>query len=491
MNKLGLFLALWLTGSCLMGQQTITLEECRNQARIRNTEIKISLESVKMAEQLKKAAYTRYFPGLSANGMYLRNEKTISLLGQDQYLPVGTKMADGSFGFTAEQVNNGWTQINGQPVPLDAGGHPFDPRQNPEKILWKNYALIPADAFEMDARDVYTGAVTLTQPLFTGGKIRELNRMASCAEEISRLRVQGTMSEILYAVDEAYWRLVSLQQKIRLADQYVQLLERLDLDMQKSIATGMATKSEGLSVKVKLNEAAMMKLTVYDGLILSRMALCNRIGLPVNSDITPADTAAGQEELAYTRPVEPVAAATKRYEIGVLTQLLKISESERNMARARFMPNLIINAGYLLSNPNMYNGFETKAAGMWQAGLVLNVPLFQWGERLHTLKAASVGRNIAELRVSEAREKIELEVSQAVFRTNEAAKKLEITQSNLRQAEENLKLARLGFDAGLVTATILMEAQTAWLKATTDQIDAGIEYRLRQVSLEKAMGNLQ
>ncbi len=491
MKKFCLIICFFVSGYGGYAQQILSLSECRNQARLHNPGIQITEEAVNMAKQLQKAAFTRYFPGLNANGVYAWNEKNISLLGHDQYLPVGTKMADGSFGFTQEQVNNGWTLINGQAVPLDAGGLPFDPKLNPEKILWKNYAIIPADAFEMDAKTIFTGAISLTQPVFMGGKIRELNRIAACSAEIARLQNTGAVTETLYKVDEAYWRLVSLEQKKRLADSYVELLERLDHDMQKSIATGMATKSDGLSVKVKLNEAAMMQLQVYDGLVLSRMYLCSIIGMPLSTDIRPADVDAGTVEAALPAMDSPASAADRRYEIGILSQLDKISHSNLRIARSRFMPNLVLNSGYLVSNPNIYNGYQKTTAGMWQAGLVLNVPLFQWGERIHTLNAAASEQKIANLRITEAREKIELEVSQAQFKVTEAEKKLHLTKTNRLRAEENLKMARLGFDAGMVSTVVLMEAQNAWLKAQTDEIDAGIEYRQSVVYLSKSTGNLQ
>lgn len=480
-----------MTAGGIMAQQLLSLEDCRRKALDCNAQLRIAAETLNMAEQMKKAAFTRYLPSVSANAAYLWNEKNISLFGEDQYLPVGTKMADGSFGFTQEQVNNGWTLINGNPVPLDAHGVPFDPHQNPEKILWKNYTYIPKDAFEFDAQNIFTGAFTLTQPLFLGGKIRELNRIASYSKNLAKLQYSGTVSETLLEVDEAYWRVVSLENKEKLAKSYVDLLTRLDTDVQKSIAMGMATKSEGLSVKVKLNEATMMQIQVQDGLVLSRMALCRLIAMPLNSDIELTEFESGQQEPDAPSIPDLQAAVSRRYETGCLQQMVNISESNRKIMISRFLPNLVLSSGYMLSNPNMFNGFQKETAGMWQAGLVLNVPVFQWGERIHTLHAATSEKRIAEMKLQEAREKIELDITQASFKIREAMKKNEMVKSNLLKAEENLRFANAGFEAGMVTATALMEAQNAWLKANADRIDAGIELRLCRVYLEKATGNLQ
>ena len=111
-----------------------SLEEYRAMALGQSKTILISKEKLKMAEELKKAAFTQFFPNFSANATYMWNQKSISLLSEDALLPIGTRAADGSFSFRADQVNNKWTMVEGQAVPLDSEGKPFNPKKNPEKI---------------------------------------------------------------------------------------------------------------------------------------------------------------------------------------------------------------------------------------------------------------------------------------------------------------------------------------------------------------------
>ena len=125
----------------------------------------------------------------------------------------------------------------------------------------------------------------LTQPVFMGGSIVALNRLANLNEQMARNSLDAREQATIYATDKVYWQVVSLRHKLRLAQAYFDLLKQLDDNVHKMIEEGVATRSDGLSVDVKLNEAEMTLTKVNDGLVLSRMLLCQTIGLPVNEQI--------------------------------------------------------------------------------------------------------------------------------------------------------------------------------------------------------------
>jgi len=484
-----LWVFLLAAGVQSQAQTTLSLADCRALATTHNKEVQMAAEKVKAAESMRKAARTHYLPSLAANGGYIRNQKNMSLLGEDQYLPVFNYNASGSINYAASW-NNGWTLVNGSPVPLDASSTPFDPKANPEKILWKNQAYIPKDAFEVDMKNIYVGAVTLTQPLFLGGKIRELNRMADSGKKLAEAQQESEISETIVNTDAAYWRIVSLINKKKLAESYVSLLQKLDSNIEKAIAFGVATKSDGLSVKVKLNEAEMSMLQVEDGLTLSRMVLSQICGLPLNSAFSLADEKLDSLQETPVNVPQTGTSVYDRPEIKSLEQLVNIADANRKIAESRFMPNAALTAGYTVSNPNMYDGIQNNFGGSYQIGVVVNVPLFHFGERIHTLQSAKSEKVIANLKLEDAMEKVELDVTQAKFRNDESRNKAFMSTTNKAKAEENLHYANIGFEAGTIAISTLMEAQTAWLKANSENIDAQIDVQLCKVYLQKALGNL-
>ena len=145
----------------------------------------------------------------------------------------------------------------------------------------------------------------------------------------------------------------------------------------------------------------------------------------------------------------------------------------------------------MVSNPNVFNGFEKKFAGVWNVGVLVRVPIWNWGDVAYKVRAAKGATTIATLQKEEAREKIELQVNQSAFQVSEANKKLEMAKASIERANENLRTANLGFSEGVISSTTVMEAQTAWLQAQSQKIDAEIDVKLSQVNLQKALGTLQ
>ena len=121
---------------------------------------------------------------------------------------------------------------------------------------------------------------------------------------------------------------------------------------------------------------------------------------------------------------------------------------------------------------------------------MLSVPIFHWNEGIYKVKAAKSEVNIARLQQSEVQEKIELQVNQSLFKTTEARKRLAMSDKNMEKAEENLRYADKGFREGVIPVSNVMEAQTAWLSAQSEKIDAQIDLKLAQTYLQKAMGTL-
>ena len=59
------------------------------------------------------------------------------------------------------------------------------------------------------------------------------------------------------------------------------------------------------------------------------------------------------------------------------------------------------------------------------------------------------------------------------------------------KAEENLRYATLGFREGVIATSNVLEAQTAWLSAQSEKIDAQIDVKLTEIYLKKSLGTLQ
>ena len=482
--KRSLIWLLFLTVSFTTHAQSyLSLDSCRSLALANNKELLIENKKIEAAHFQRKSAFTKYLPSLSATGTYMRNSKEFSLLSTDQ------KNLFGGLGTTLTTPIQQAGAIIGQKFPELApilngfiGGIE-------EGINGVGQSVI--DAMRTDTRNIYAGAVSLTQPLYMGGKIRAYNKITKYAEELAHQQQQSGMQEVILSTDQAYWQVVSLTNKHKLAKSYANLLQELDDNVQKMIAEGVATKADGLTVRVKLNEAEMTLAKVEDGLSLSRMLLCQLCGLDLSSEIVLADEEMDDLAVAAVNPMfDMTQVYANRPEVRCLEIAQKIHQQKVNVERSEHLPSLALMGNYIISNPSVFNSFENKFKGMWNVGVMLKIPLLNWGGGIYKVKAAKAEACIAQYKLEDAKEKIELQVNQAAFKVNEASKKLTMALKNEEKAEENLRFAELGFKEGVIPTTNVLEAQTAWLSAQSEKIDAQIDVKLTEIYLQKSLGTL-
>lgn len=475
----------------LTAQTILSLDSCRAMALRNNKELLISKEKMEATRYERKAAFTNYLPKVAATGAYMRNEKEISLLSDAQ------KGAIGSVG----------TQVSGalqQGIQGILTQHP-ELTQNPTimGIIQQLGSMDIAsplnqvgqsltDALRTDTRNMWVGGITLTQPLYMGGKIRAYNKITRYAEELAQQQHQTGAQELILSTDQAYWQVVSIANKKKLAESYLKLLQQLDNDIQKMIAEGVATKADGLTVRVKVNEAEMTLTKANDGLSLSRMLLCQLCGLDLSTPIELVDEKADdlQTEVLPQQQIDMENVYATRTEVRSLELAQEIYKQKVNVTRSEFLPSVALMGGYLATSPSVFNGFEKKFKGMWNVGVMVSVPIWNWGEGIYKVKSAKAESRMAQYRLQDAQEKIELQVNQANFKVNEANKKLLMAKKNLEKADENLRYANLGFEEGVIPASNVLEAHTAWLSAQSEKIDAQIDVKLTEVYLKKALGTL-
>ncbi len=466
-------------------QRVLSLDSCRQMALRNNKQLGISKLKQDVAANTRKAARTKYLPHVSALGAYEYTSKEISLLSdvmQGELGQLGTSFAGG--------LTQGMAPLLAQDPKMAAIMGQLGPMM--EQMLNAEGQKI-VDAFHTDTRNMFIGSVTLTQPIFMGGSIIAMNKMADINEELAANSLEAKRQSTLFSIDQAYWQVVSLRHKEKLAQSFVELVKKLDNDVQKMLDEGVATRSDRLNVSVKVNEAEMALMKVTNGLVLSKMLLCELCGLPINEQVKLADE--DREELIEDRErlatADVTFATQNRPELKMLQNTVDLAHQATNLLKAGNLPKVLLTGGYAVSNPNTFNGFEKKFAGFWNVGVMVHVPIWNWGDVRYKVRAAKGAATIASLELDDAREMIELQVNQKAFLVNESNKKLAMAQSNIAHAEENLRTANLGFKEGVISSTTVIEAQTAWLQAMSQKIDAEIEVKLSQVELQKALGTLE
>lgn len=500
MNKIRFLLsALMLTtllGLSANAQQTLSLQQCRDMALQNDKELEQSRTEIEMAGYDRKIARANYFPKISANGTYMYNDKGIALINDEMSAKLQNMGTTVQTGISSSMQQLMTAITSNQQAAAEYMSSPL--WQTMVGALSKTDVSAALnqlgqeldDAFHLDNHNIFAAGVSLQQPVFMGGKIVAANKIAQLAEELAKTGYEEKYQQTIVNVDRTYWQIVSIANKKKMAEDYADLLHNMEKDVQISVQEGVATESDALQIRVKANEADMLKTKAENGLSLAKMLLCKQIGMDLNSDITLADEnleAIPLPSLFKEKSMDEIFA--DRTETRSLDLASKIYDGKVRVARADMLPSVAITANYLVYNPNLQNGFENEWGGMFNAGVVVSVPIFHGFEATMKTRKAKAEATLYRSRLEDAKQLINLQVTQFRQQQSEALEKLRMAESNLENAQENLRMARVGFDEGVTTTTTALAAHTAWLQAQSEYIDAGVELQMNNVNLKKAEGN--
>ena len=525
-QRLAILAAGLLTLMPATAQQRLTLDDCREMALQASKDLEQARTQVEMAGYDRKIALANYFPNVSATGAYMYNNRDIALVDEFQssmLQSAGSSMQgvmEGAAASMQEQVSGAMSQaMTGTMTQLMTAiqTNPALAQEYMSSPMWQTVlgmlqkmdpsAFVQLDlpdisepvnaigadidkALHPDLHNIWLGVVSVQQPVFAGGKIVYSNKMAALAEDLAQSRYDLEETKVVLDVDQAYWQIVSIAGKKRLSESYADLLHTLQADVDASVRAGVMTESDALQIKVKVNEAEMLRTKAANGLTLAKMLLCQRIGLPLDSDIELADENLDVVPLPQRtgdKSLDDIWA--DRPETRSLDLASRLYDAKAKVTRADGLPKVALTANWMVSNPNAFNGIQnTWNGGMLNAGVMVNVPLFHGLENMNKYRKAKAEASLYRTQLEEAKQMIQLQVTRERKAYDEALEKLSMAQANLESAEENLRTATVGFEAGVISTSTVLSAQTAWLSAHSDCLDAGTELQMAAAALSQAEG---
>lgn len=434
-------------------QENLSLRESRVLALEYNQKIKIADEMILESKSNMRFAFTHFLPNLSAGGSYNYYHDIDDLNLPGSFLPTANSLAE------AQQGNfSGMSDV-----------------------------YFPGFNLKMGNIDYFSANLTISQPIYLGGKIRSSYKMTKKGTEISILNRQLQSSDVLLETDQAYWNLVTINEKWNLAEKYVKMLSALVQDLQNAYDLEITTKNELLKAQVQLNQAKLDLFRILNLKILSRMSLCQVIGKELSSQIMASDTVIVVDQAAIDTDFMQKA-LQQRPELLMLGKQVEISQEQVKKTQADYLPQLGVGVSYsYLSKVEEIIG-STK---MLAVQAKLSVPVFHWQERKHKMASARYKSKQKELEMDRARDLISLQVQQSYFSLQEAFQQIDLAKSAMDQANENVELTQNLFYEGLATTTELLNAQAFWQRAHSELIDSKINYKLREISFLKSIGELK
>lgn len=450
--------------------QTLSLDSCINMALSNSRQIEKSKLQTRQSEYTVSAMKANFYPNLklSATDLYSTSNGFTSIGGG--YLPTFTPGADGSL-----QPNVLLDPATGQPV-MSADG------QTP---VFQQYAYFPEQKLDFKVGNVIMAGVTAEQPIYMGGKIVAGYKMSKLARDMAVQNERLTEAQVIVATEEAYALLVHATEMQRVAVVYDSLLLRLKYDVDAAKAQGMASHNDVLKVGVKKDEAQLKLRQAENAVRLAQMNLGRLIG-DTNSKPLPLveegyDTAADIE-------IEPSWSLSQRPEAVILNMKSRLAEQNVRLKRSDFLPHIGVSVGYHYLYGMKFNDQRLFNGGSFGAILNVSIPIFHFGEGRNKIRAARMEARQARVEEQDLLEQMQLEAMREANNLDEARLELEMTGRALSQAEENLRIARKSYNAGMESLSDLLEAQTLYQQALARRADARFQLSLSLARYRKATG---
>lgn len=467
--------------------QTLSLEQCKQLAIEKNTDIQIKHIHIQQARELEKAALTQFFPSFGFSGSYIRMNKQFQLFDKDLIIPV----LPADFYDPSTGTINSSLLYHPDLMPLafvidPETGYPLaDINGNP---VFQQYAWLPGDQLTFGQKNNYLMNLGLMQPVYSGGKIRNLHKMSKQTVEMAKITLTQEQINQLSEIENLYWDLITLKEQNALAWKYKIMLEKLIEDIQNYASEGIILNNELLKAQISLNEAELNIVKTENGIKLMRKLLCQKIGLPMEQFFEPLDTVIPFEPALFSSPQLKETALQQRPELLLLQRTVEMTELGVKIMQSRFLPDIAFTANYLFMNPNPFAGFTKTFGSDYNLGVVMNVPIFHWGERFHTLSVAKSEYKIAQMILENSNKLITLEIEKNLNTLNESALEVKMASLSLEYAEANLKVMTDKFEEGMCKVSDLLESQLLWKQASVDYIKAKAAYKKNLVELEKSAG---
>ena len=427
--------------------QELHLDSCKSLALQNNYKIKTAASEVYQSEQVKKAALTNYFPKVSGGFVAMKSsDYLMKMSSPEMNLPV----------------------YDGNPANL----------ANPTQFAY----VPPIDFNLMDYMN--TGYVMAVQPVFAGGRILNGNKLASTGLEITQEKEDMTVRDVLVKTEELYWNIITLQKKLETLQSYIKMLDTLNHDVSVAVKAGLAQRSDLLKVQLKQNELEVNKLKLSNGIEISKMALCQHIGIDFDTALVfPANVPeASNPELLLT---DPVTAVTGRPEYRMLEKAVYASELEKKMATGENLPQVSVGVTGLYLD--MMDNQNTNAL----AFATVSIPISGWWEGSHKMKQSQAKIQHAQYQLSETSELLQLQISQAANELSETWFQIAVAQKSVEQAKENLKVILSNYKAGITGMSDLLEAQAEQQNTINCLAEAQCNYQVKKAKYLSTIGNFQ
>ena len=358
----------------------------------------------------------------------------------------------------------------------------------PKLQLSGNYSYQIEDVEFMQGVDLkhnnYSAEAALSQNVYAGSMVRKQQEAAKLQKAIARLGEELTTDNIVYAADVSYWTLAANESLLYISQEFVLIVKELDGIVQKRFDEGAISKTDLLMVKTRLKEAELQESTRNMNYQTAMQSFKIMMGVPLEEKWVIIDSIQKPVIVPGLQPLEVALKRRADYQIAV--QDFNLTKQQTKIIRSKYLPQLAVGVKETWGTPLINVSGDEKFATV--AFAKLSMPIFNWGEKRQYVKQNRTMETSKELAMSKVEDQVKEELANAWVKLNENWKQVEIANSTLEIARENLKLNTFSYNEGKLPILDVLSSQATWLQAYTNVVSANYQYKVAYAEYVRILG---
>ena len=461
-----LFGLLFFLATNILSQTRYSLSSAVDSALANNNTVKLFKAKVMEMTERKQASVGNYLPKLSLYAGY-------------------TYFSD-NMKFNTAKIKSSLDDILSKyGVQISNGLYPLPPEINGSiyTTLFNIFQQFPAYDLVIDQQQFPTAQLTLTQPLFTGGKIIAASDFSSTRYKTAKIKLKLTENEIIKQTVKEYLGIALLNEVVKVRRNAVNVIKKDKRVAIKLYAEGIIPKYYLLRADVALQNAELELQDTENKLHLAELALKSTLGLPEQEPIELTDSLKFidfdidlQTALTEADSLQPL--------LKIVDQMKEESEIYKDLKRSKFFPDIFAYARY---------GFFLKDKPLimppWILGVEMRLNIFNGFKDYHQLEAAKFLTEQAKFAKLEAKDKINLWVNKTVMESKQAKDKYLKMGTSLKLALQNYQIVSKRFEQGMATSLEVVDAILAYEGARVKRLSTLYDYYQALLDLNFATGN--
>ena len=358
----------------------------------------------------------------------------------------------------------------------------------PKLQLSGNYSYQIEDVEFMQGVDLkhnnYSAEAALSQNVYAGSMVRKQQEAAKLQKAIARLGEELTTDNIVYAADVSYWTLAANESLFYISQEFVLIVKELDGIVQKRFDEGTISKTDLLMVKTRLKEAELQESTRNMNYQTAMQSFKIMMGVPLEEKWVIIDSIQKPVIVPGLQSLEVALKRRADYQIAV--QDFNLTKQQTKIIRSKYLPQLAVGVKETWGTPLINVSGDEKFATV--AFAKLSMPIFNWGEKRQYVKQNRAMETSKELAMSKVEDQVKEELANAWVKLNENWKQVEIANSTLEIARENLKLNTFSYNEGKLPILDVLSSQATWLQAYTNVVSANYQYKVAYAEYVRILG---